>query len=160
MFDLGDPSDLSIAAVSFWIRASIGALNSLIFTNFKIADDYEIVDQSGAEIDINAIAILKKMHIIHRYASIIRSKLTAIDTSDVVEISEGEFRVKRIDKNQLIKTVTAEKKEEMAALQNLINAYLGRESTPVQVVGDDTIQGVFPDSFQYVRSSRSYGYYY
>ena len=30
-FDLNSPSDLSLAAVSFWIRANIGNLNNSIF---------------------------------------------------------------------------------------------------------------------------------
>ena len=73
--DLNSPSDLTIAAIAFWVRANVGKLNSLVFANFALNDSYEIVDtdNSNTEIDINAAAILKKMYIIHRYSVIIRS---------------------------------------------------------------------------------------
>jgi len=44
-FDLNSPSDLSVAAISFWIRSNVGALNSYLFSNFIVQEtDYEIVD--------------------------------------------------------------------------------------------------------------------
>ena len=79
-FDLNSPSDLSIAAIAYWVRSNVGALNNLIFSNFVVNETtYEIVDgsDSAVEIDINAVSILKKMYIVHRYAVIIRSKLAA-----------------------------------------------------------------------------------
>ena len=82
-FDLNSPTDLSIAAIAFWVRANVGALNSLLFSSFVVNETtYEIVDSADdvTEIDINAVAVLKKMYIVHRYAVIIRSKLTAIDS--------------------------------------------------------------------------------
>ena len=73
-FDLNSPSDLSIAALSYWLRSNVGRLNSLVFVNFSINDSYEIVDgdNDSEEIDINGAAILKKMYMINRYAVIIR----------------------------------------------------------------------------------------
>jgi len=69
--DLNSPSDLSIAAISFWVRANVGALNSFLFSNFAVnGTTYEIVDadNNNAEIDINAVAILKKMYMIRGFS--------------------------------------------------------------------------------------------
>lgn len=160
-FDLNSPSDLSIAAIAYWVRANVGALNSLLFSNFIVNQTtYEIVDadDNTIEININAVAILKKMYIVHRYAVIIRSKLTATDSDDVIEVTHNDTKVKKIDKTQLIKTVSAEKKQEEESLKLLVSAYRGKQFVPGQVVGDDIVAGAFPDSYPYIRSGRTYGY--
>ena len=98
------------------------------------------------------------MYIVHRYAVIIRSKLTSIDSDDVVEVTHNDTKVRKLDKNQLIKTVSAEKKQEEEALTMLISAYRGKKFVPGQVVGDDIIAGEFPNGFVRTNSSRNYGY--
>ena len=156
-FDLNSPSDLSLAAVSFWIRANIGNLNNTIFSSFTINDSYEIV-QDDAEININAVAILKKMYMVHRYAVIIRSKITEVTTNDVVEIQDQDTRVRRIDKNQLIRSISAEKKQEEEELRFLISNYRANKSTPGQIIGDDIVAGNYQIDYPYIRAGRNYGY--
>ena len=156
-FDLNSPSDLSLAAVSFWIRANIGNLNNTIFSSFIINDSYEITE-SDAEININAVAILKKMYMVHRYAVIIRSKITEVSANDVVEIQDQDTRVRRIDKNQLIRSISAEKKQEEEELRFLISNYRANKSSPGQVIGDDIVAGSFPTDYPYIRTGRNYGY--
>ena len=69
--ELGQPSSLSIPAVSFWVRNNIGSLNNYINTSFSVrGTDFEVVrtvDNSEVEIDQNAKAVLKKMYIVHYY---------------------------------------------------------------------------------------------
>jgi hypothetical protein len=156
-FDLAEPTDLSIAAISFWIRANIGNLNNTIFSNFAINDSYEIVEDD-AEININAVAILKKMYMVHRYAVIIRSKITEVGANDVVEVQDQDTRVRRIDKNQLIRSISAEKKQEEEELRFLISNYRANRVNPGQVVGDDIVAGTYPTAYPYVRTGRTYGY--
>lgn len=156
-FDLGEPTDLSIAAISYWIRANIGNLNNTIFANFAINDSYEIVEDD-AEININAVAILKKMYMVHRYAVIIRSKITEVSANDVVEVQDQDTRVRRIDKNQLIRSISAEKKQEEEELRFLISNYRANRVNPGQVVGDDIVAGTYPTAYPYVRTGRTYGY--
>jgi len=156
-FDLNSPSDLSLAAISFWIRANIGNLNNTIFSSFIINDSYEITE-SDVEININAVAILKKMYMVHRYAVIIRSKITEVSANDVVEIQDQDTRVRRIDKNQLIRSISAEKKQEEEELRFLISNYRANKSSPGQVIGDDIVAGSFPTDYPYIRTGRNYGY--
>lgn len=158
--ELGEPSDLSVAAISFWVRSNVGKLNSLIFENFALNENFEIVDTdtTNTEINIDAVAIFKKMYTVHRYAVIIRSKLTAIDTDDVVEVQDQDSKVKRLDKTQIVKAVTAEKKQEEDELKYLVNAYRTKSTDPKQIVGDDIIQGYFPKTYTYGRGSRAFPY--
>lgn len=160
-FDLNSPSDLSVAAISFWVRANVGALNSFLFSNFVVNETtYEIIDgdDNTTEININAVAVLKKMYIVHRYGVIIRSKLTSMDSDDVVEVTHNDAKVRKLDKNQIIKSVSAEKKQEEESLKLLISAYRGKKFVPGQVVGDDIVAGAYPDNYPYIRSGRTYGY--
>jgi hypothetical protein len=156
--EIGEPDDTSIPAVAFWVRANIGALNNYLFSDFQINSSFEVVDGSGNEIDINAVAILKKMFIVYRYAVIIRSKITDTDTKDVIIVQDQDTSVRRIDKNQLIKTISAEKKQEEEMLKNLISAYRGKQSSPKHVVGDDIVGGIFPSNYPYAPIGRNYGY--
>lgn len=65
--ELGSPSSTSISAIAFWVRSNIGALNNYLNEAFVISDSYEIVGADSAEINIQAVAILKKMYSIHDY---------------------------------------------------------------------------------------------
>ena len=53
-FDLNSPSDLSLAAIAFWIRANVGRLNSIVFSNFKLNDSYEIVDSDNGDAELES----------------------------------------------------------------------------------------------------------
>lgn len=159
-FDLNEPSDISVAAIAYWVRANVGALNNFLCENFAINESYEIVDtdNSDAEINIDASSILKKMYMVHRYAVAIRSKLTSLDSSDVIMVTDQDTSVRRTDKTQVIRAVTAEKKQEEEELRNLINAYKTKRNKPGQVVGDDIVAGVYPEAYPYIRTGRTYGY--
>jgi hypothetical protein len=159
-FDLNSPSDLSIAAIAYWVRSNVGALNNLICENFGINDSYEIVDldNDNAEINMDAASILKKMYMVYRYSVAIRSKITSLDSSDVVMVTDQDTSVRRSDKTQVIRAVTAEKKQEEEELRNLINSYKTRRNKPGQVVGDDIVAGIYPEGYPYIRIGRTYGY--
>ena len=164
--DLGEPSDLSVSAISYWVRANVGKLNSILFENFALDENFEIVDTddgdgdaaTNTEINIDAVAVLKKMYVVHRYSVIIRSKLTAIDSDDVVEVQDQDSKVKRLDKTQIVKAVTAEKKQEEDELRYLIKAYRAKSPDPQQRVGDGIVRGRYPDRFSYLRGGRTYGF--
>lgn len=50
--ELGEPSSISIPAISFWIRSNVGELNNRINTTFKIVDHgSEAYEFSGSFID-------------------------------------------------------------------------------------------------------------
>ena len=141
--ELGEPSTTSIPAIAFWVRSNIGALNNYLNESFTINDSYEIVDPNLAEINIQAVAVLKKMYSIHDYDLKIRANIYSITTSDIISISDKGRSITKVNKNEVTKAVTSLKNEEEKNLQALVVAYKNRDSTPIQVVGDDTVVGSY-----------------
>ena len=155
--ELGSPTSLSIPAIAFYIRGSVGALNSYINTSFGLNSSLEIeetnTDTSGStntsEIGIAEAAILKKMYMVHFYYSKIRTNLTALDSDTIVEVTDQGSSVRKINKNEISKTLLSIRNQEYEGLQKLISQYKISKSAPNQVVGDDTVEGFYTqgDSF-------------
>ncbi|MAH47098.1 hypothetical protein CMI37_14825 [Candidatus Pacearchaeota archaeon] len=144
--ELAAPTSLSIPAVAYWLRSNIGALNNYINTSYVInATTFEIeqTDRSDvtSEISEEAKAILKKMYMVHHYDKEIRTNIGAASTDTVIEVSDAGSRVRKINKNEVMKTLANIKKQEHDELQRLIAAFKIKGSAPRQVTGDDTVEG-------------------
>ena len=149
------PSDTSIPAIAFWIRSNVGKLNNLIYTNYSINQtNLEVVDASDVEIDILAAAIIKVMYKVYRVELDIRGILAGIGTDSVLEARDQDFSVKKINKSELLKTMTAFKKDSLKELHDLVHYYRSYNGPPSQIAGDDTVVGYYAGiTSQYVRSS-------
>jgi len=141
--ELGEPTSSSVPAIAFWIRANIGQLNNYLKESFTINNSYEIINENNQEINIEAAAILKKMYALHDYDLKIRANIVSISSSDILSISDKGKSITKVNKNEVTKALTTLKREEYMALQKLIQAYNIRESSPIQVVGDDTEVGSY-----------------
>jgi hypothetical protein len=140
--ELGEPDDISIATVAFWLRTNIGSLNVLLNKPYTINQSSLEVEGSSTEpFDINEKAIFKKLYIIHYYDRQLRKTLNSISLDSVVSISDEGSSVTKVNKNELSKTFSSIKKQEMAELKELLNKYELNEVAPLQVAGDDTIPG-------------------
>ena len=144
--DLASPSDLSIAAVSFWLRSHIGDLNNYINTAYTINDATLEIQQTKADstvenIGTNEAAVLKKMYMVHYYDVKIRYNIGAAATDTVIEVSDGGSSVRKINKNEIIKSLSSIKRQEYNELQKLIHGFKISKSEPRQVAGDDTVKG-------------------
>ena len=79
--ELASPSDLSIAAISFWLRTNLGQLNNLIDTSYTLnADTQEL--ETG--LTIEEAVIFKKLYFVHYYDLKIRATLGAASNDSVV----------------------------------------------------------------------------
>ena len=61
--ELGEPSNLAVPVITFWVRANMGAMNNYIHESYFIDTALEIVksvDGSNVEIGEEEKAILKK----------------------------------------------------------------------------------------------------
>lgn len=141
--ELDKPSSLSIPAISFWVRTNLGMLNNLLNTTFSVADDatLEILDKDGGEINQEEASILKKIYLSHYYDGLIRSSLGAASSDAVVELSSDGSRIKKINKNEQSKTYYTVRLQIVDELKMMVIGYKTKESTPLQVAGDDTIAG-------------------
>tara|TARA_Y100000401_G_C8307177_1_gene217623 strand:+ start:274 stop:792 length:519 start_codon:yes stop_codon:yes gene_type:complete len=159
--ELGSPSTLSIPAIAFYVRGSVGSLNSYINTTFELNDALEIEETitytNGTtrtnEIGISEASILKKMYLVHFYDQKIRTNLTSLDSDTIVEVSDQGSSVRKVNKNEISKTLLSIRNQEYEGLQKLISQYKISQSSPHQVMGDDTVEGFYQkgDSFNRTR---------
>jgi hypothetical protein len=160
--EAGEPTAYSIASISYWVRANIGRLNSHINTFFKIdSTTHEIIQKIDEkndgvlvekEITIDEGAILKRMFLIHYYDREIRTNITNAGTDTIVQVTDQGSTVRKINKNEVVKSLTTLKKQEYDEMRTLISDYRRAEIRPRQVVGDDTIKGVHGGDERFVRT--------
>jgi len=140
--ELNSPTDLSISAIAFWVRTNIGELNNLLFSSYVLkSPSLELVDECDDAISIEAVAILKKMYSIHFYDLQIKKNIVSLSTDTILEVSDQGSSVKKVNKNEVSKTLTTLRKQEIETMRNLVTAYRLKGAEPRQVAGDDTIAG-------------------
>ena len=115
--ELGEPTDISIASVAFWLRTNLGKLNILINKTYSInSTDLEVDAISPETFTITEKSIFKKMYNITYYDRQIIKLIgksnnlnlistdtstsgdnisTGIASSDTIEISENGFSYKK-----------------------------------------------------------------
>jgi len=140
--EMGEPSDWSIASISWWLRANIGDLNISINKRFYVDDTtLEITsDPNSGELftDVEK-SIFKMLFSIHFYERLLRNALGAASTDSLIEINQNGFSARKINKNELAKTYAQFRKQISDELEILIRSYNLNEARPLQVAGDDTV---------------------
>ena len=153
--ELGEPSALSIAPIAFWIRTNIGGLNNFINKDYEInASSLEVEetkDGTTSAIGIAESAILKKMYKLHYLDTKIVETLAAASTDTVIELESDGSRIRKINKNQQSATYARIREQEWVELQNMINRYKQQATAPLQVAGDDTVEGVYSRTVEFNR---------
>lgn len=148
--ELGEPTSLSIPAISFWLRTNVGQLNNYIHTEYSVSEnDLEVKESStGVAIEIgdNEKTILKKMYFIHYYDQRLRTHMTTMDTDTILSVRDGDSSVTKVNRNEVAKSIAAVKAQEYSELLKMIQSYVANKSGPYQVAGDDTVAG---DSSKY-----------
>ena len=94
--ELASPSDLSIAAISFWLRTNLGQLNNLIDTSYTLNPDTQELE-TGLTIEQ---VIFKKLYFVHYYDLKVGATLAASNDS-VVEVSSDGARVRKIVRKRI-----------------------------------------------------------
>jgi hypothetical protein len=147
--ELGEQSDTSISAIAAWVRRNIGGLSNLLNKSFEIKDaNYEI---SPNLTDVEKY-IFKKMYSIYYFD--LRIKSTASLTStDYVSIKDDFGSIQKINSNEVLRNFYSIRKQEYDELINLVSQYRGNSSEPLQVAGDDTVEGYYNSNN--INSSRS-----
>ena len=140
--EFGEPTSLSIPAIAFWLRNNIGALNTWIDTTYALNDSYEIVDASAVEISEEAKAILKKAYVVYFYENKMNSILNSLTTDSAIEIKDGGVSIKKADASKTSRSIGFLKKEIVAEFNDMVAAYKSKGTKPIQVAGDDTVEGI------------------
>tara|TARA_Y100001963_G_scaffold74984_1_gene104108 strand:+ start:1270 stop:1791 length:522 start_codon:yes stop_codon:yes gene_type:complete len=161
--ELGSPSTTTSAAISYWLKANLGALNSLINSAYIVAGDGKIYYEDSSTDPVTEVimtadeaAILKKMYYVYDYDNKLRNILGASSWDSVVEVSDAGTRVRKVNKSEVGKTLHQAKIEEQKQLNDLVAAYKLKNSNPIQVAGDDTVEGNWPAYAHYDRTLNKY----
>lgn len=133
--ELNSPSTLSVPSIAFWLRGHIGDLNNLIKTSYTISVNDGATIQP--EINDNVKVIFKKIFNIYYYNLKIEENLGAA-AHDILEITSDGGTVRKVNRSEVSKSWIALRKIEDENLKTMINNYNNNESSPQQVVGDDT----------------------
>ena len=144
--EFGEPSDLSIPSIAYWLRSNVGDLNILINKKFYIDENtLEITSDDESDIFGNIEkSIFKMLYSIHYYERMMRVSLFNATLDSVVSISDEGSSVTKINKNEMAKTYATLRKQISDELNTLTKNYNLNEAKPLQVVGDDTIPGLYP----------------
>lgn len=157
--EVGKPSDLALSAIAYWVRTSIGALNSYINRSYELNSStleiQETIDSVSTEIGENEKAILKKMYMVHYFELKLKAHVVSLSTDTILSVEDDGSSVTRVNKNEISKSFNLIKKQEYDELQTLINSYKISKSAPRQVVGDDTTAGPSLDR-EYINRTISY----
>ena len=161
--EVSEDSNYSIASISYWVRSNIGRLNSHLNTFFEIdSSSFEIIQKTDknndnvlvtSEINLDEAAILKKMFLIYYYDRVIRTNISSGETDTIVQVTDQGSTVRKINKNEVIKSLTTIKRQEYLEMKDLIRDFKASQVSPRQTVGDDTIKGLFGGDNQFVRTS-------
>ena len=153
--ELGSPSDISIAPIAFWCRTNLGALNNAIMSEYEVDSStleiHEAKDGTNTAIGLREGAIFKKMYLIHYYDLKIISTLTAASTDSAVELESDGSRIRKLDKTQQSNAYIRIKALEIELLNKMITAYKISSTSPLQVAGDDSIEGVYSRTTEFNR---------
>lgn len=145
--ELGEPTSLSIPAITFWIRSNVGRLNNAINTEFSVnSTTLEIerkINTTETNIGIDEAIIFTKMYSVYYYDTQIRANIKGLETDAVVEVSSDGMRVRKTSKTEIIRYLTSLKRLELEELNKMINYYRIHKAIPRQVAGDDTTAGFY-----------------
>lgn len=147
--ELGEPDDISIPSVSFWITTNIGKLNNLLDTDYAIVNS-EIEPNLGE----SEKTILKLIYMIYYFNRQVNKNLGAAAYNSVLELREGNRTVKVANKNDIAKnyrTVIADYNDEL--MTQLLNYKMNRSDPHQFVVGNP----ILTDEYGLIESSRRAG---
>lgn len=139
-FELGQPSDLSVPAISYWLRNNIGILNNRINKDIVVNDTSLELEPNLGEAEKS---IYKKIYECYFYDLKIKQTLNSINGDSLLEVTDGGGTVRRINRNETSKIYLEAKKQAFSELDMMIHDYNINDVGPLQVAGDDTVAGSY-----------------
>lgn len=134
--EIGEPTDISITSISFWLQTNVGALNVALNSSFSLDENTLEIGGLGEE----EAAILKKMYECYFYGKRYKENLGATGTDNVISVMSDGASVRKINKNEVAKNYLAAQKDCKEQINMMIKGYKRFVFKPVQIVGDDSIE--------------------
>jgi hypothetical protein len=138
--ELGEPNDITLSSIAFWLRTNIGDLNIMINKKFYIDETtLEITSEDTDPFGNIEKSIFKMIYSIHYYERLFRNALGSASLDTVLSVTDDGSTVVKINKNELAKTYAQLRNQISDELQELTKNYNLNEVKPFQVSVDDTI---------------------
>jgi len=139
-FELGQPTDLSVPAISYWLRNNIGILNNKLNKDIVINDATLELDPNLGEAEKS---VYKKIYECYFYDLKVKQTLNSINNDSVLEVTDGGGTVRRINRNETSKIYLDAKKTALTELTMMVGDYNINDVGTLQSAGDDTVVGFF-----------------
>jgi hypothetical protein len=138
----GDSTITSISAVSGWLQANLGKLNTVVYSNFT---------GDGSDIPIEAQSIHKELYLYSYYTKQARNALRGIinagsssDGSNILSVKDSDSAVTFVNKNEVSKVYRGLASDSKITLDKLVAQYNIYAAEPRQLAGIETAySGVF-----------------
>lgn len=137
--EMGEPADLSIASIAYWLRTNIGKLNILLDKRYAI--DETTLEITADDFTLNEKAVFKLIYTIQYYERLFRNALGSASIDSVLSVTDDGSTVVKVNKNELAKSYGQLKKQASDELKELLTSYTLNDVSPKQVSGDDMIEG-------------------
>lgn len=124
--NLGEPEEISIPNIAFWLVGRIGELNTLINTTIVYDENLE---EFNPELTDEQAAIFGLMYSISYFTRFVRSSLGA-SAYDWSEISEGDTMIRRVSRNEVAKTYQQLRNQLQNELNDLVFFYKQNRAIP------------------------------
>ena len=148
--------EAEVVAISGWLIANEGLLNTLIYSKFSGGDPGMKLEEQN---------IFKQLYLSKYYRKESRDVLRGIGNAefDWTRLSEGDTTIVRSNKNEAAKTYVSLAKEADETIKELVYSYNLYGARPLQVAGADggytmTGGGTWPPNFMYPYSWQGYPY--
>lgn len=141
-----DTGTFPVSYVKTWLECNLGELNARIDGIYEMStgDLFICSGDSSVSTGMNnqEASIYGKMYEIQYYDRVIRDLsmgLSAGGTAEWIMLKEGDSVIQREGKNQMIRSITALRKDASNELKDLIFSYKHNKSWSRQVAGEDGV---------------------
>lgn len=141
-FELGSPTDISIASIAFWLRSNIGHLNSTISTSYEINSSTPF--ECNPTIGENEKIIFKKLYLIYYYNKFVITNLGASSFDAIIEYTSDGSTIRKVNRNEVSKVYLQLRNQHQLELEKMISMYKMDKFSPLQVAGDDNFSTDYP----------------
>lgn len=171
--EIGEQAGYSQEYLANWFagNSNLGRINVLLDTTFSgtyTTGVYGEILSYDIEPDLGQqeMAIYKKIFEMDYYNRQARYALSGVGVlangGDWTSLREGDSSITRANRNDVARTFRSISNDVKAELDQMVNSYLKFKSKPQQVVGDDTIAGMYykgvSSDYADYRSDRDYIY--
>ena len=126
--DLNETTDTSIPKILNWLIANIGLLNESLGKSYEISGN-----DANPELGNDESAIFGLIYLDRYYSRQIQNNLGASAYTEVLEVQEGDSKVRLQNRNELSKVFLQLKTQNRENLDKYIQAYLRFRCIPASI---------------------------